>query len=264
MKNKNNGFTLVELLVVIAIIGILASLLLPALSGAKARAQATYCRNNLRQIGIAMINYTQEKGVYPNYGRVITPSEPNGSTWYDDIMPGLPKGWGNGVYQCPMYKGEVKTLCYPDSMNYGLSIGSYGYNVGTKDIDERAGRFLYGLEKYSIWENFQGTSAKESWVVNPSDMIMVGESFSRTCISEQSRSSFTEGFDAISRRLQRLDLWYTMDLSEVSRRHRGMSHVVFADGHVEAVKLQKLFFDTDEASLRRWHIDNQPHLELFQ
>lgn len=56
------GFTLVELLVVIAIIGILASLLLPALAGAKIQAHRTKCLNNLKQIGTAYLMYGYEHG----------------------------------------------------------------------------------------------------------------------------------------------------------------------------------------------------------
>ena len=67
-KSPQRGFTLVELLVVIAIIGVLVALLLPAVQAAREAARRAQCTNNMKQIGLASLNFESAKGNFPSAG----------------------------------------------------------------------------------------------------------------------------------------------------------------------------------------------------
>src|SRR5262245_39074525 len=88
------AFTLVELLVVVSIIGILVAILLPAVQMARESSRASACRNNLRQVGIALWNYETAhrhfvKGAGSRYDRLLSPVAMFGLSWWADTLPHL-------------------------------------------------------------------------------------------------------------------------------------------------------------------------------
>lgn len=87
-KNRSSkGFTLIELLVVIAIIAILIALLLPAVQQAREAARRSTCKNNMKQIGLALHNYHDSHRVFP-------PGDINGG--------GYDSGWMTAAGQTPL------------------------------------------------------------------------------------------------------------------------------------------------------------------
>ena len=90
---KQNGFTLVELLVVIAIIGILVSLILPAVGATRGMAQKVHCASNLKQLGLALHNFEANRRYFPpGYKSASTGN--NAATTRDADTWDAPPGWG--------------------------------------------------------------------------------------------------------------------------------------------------------------------------
>lgn len=156
-KTPRLGFTLVELLVVIAIIGILVALLLPAIQAARESARRSTCMNQLKQMGLAMLNYESTQREFPTGG--FEPWHDGGNEkvrfgkgygWMVQILPyveggvlqDVSKGYGAGdeyrdrvvratpvaLYNCPSRRGA--TVVYSQAGPDGQPLAANGCEAG--------------------------------------------------------------------------------------------------------------------------------------
>src|SRR5262245_44274683 len=169
MRQKSPGFTLVELLVVIAIIGVLVSLLLPAVSAAREAARRVQCSNNLKNLGLAMMNYHDANKKFPLPAVCVNNACPDntsysyrdaapifwGTTWTISILPQLEQqplfglwnsnaGYANQrdvtgtplqIFKCPS-EDTVVTVKDFDSQLGTFDKGNYGLNFGGGSANE--------------------------------------------------------------------------------------------------------------------------------
>ena len=234
MRYNRPGFSLVELLVVISIITILAALLLPAISNAKAKAQGLHCVNNLHQQGLALHNFLADNHSYPIWGTTITNSDPPGHWWAEQLERG---GFGisnpaadfmyQGVWRCPSVQAP------PEHLTEGNL--SYGYNAfGCAKVGSARADALGLLGHYDA--DRLPTPVGEAEVANPAEMLAIGE---------WAGATFRRVVNA--------------DYPRLCQRHQARVNVLFCDGRVESSKVRMLFEDMSDAALARWNRDHLPH-----
>ena len=138
------GFTLIELLVVIAIIAILIALLLPAVQQAREAARRTQCRNNVKQIGLALHNYLSSFKMFPqsNTNGQDCSCGPGGLCCDGGVQPGDPY-----AFRFPNHLSwRVKILPYIEQQNVynQFNFGGWAYGWGTADPSTIAGTPIPG------------------------------------------------------------------------------------------------------------------------
>jgi prepilin-type N-terminal cleavage/methylation domain-containing protein/prepilin-type processing-associated H-X9-DG protein len=265
MKRVREGFTLIELLVVVAIIALLISILLPALSAAKEQARTAVCASNERNMGLALIQYTDEYDHYPGEHKTV---------WRDSVFGWAPRlrklmNDNEKLFWCPTSDSAhrwQKVYGYDssrfDATVFGYEPGeeplnwqrffTYAYNgwgekVFTYDGDDGDGspdeKIMYGLGGHIDEGGWAEPHVRE--VVRPEDMIAIADSFADGL-----------GDGGMVPHFRSTRQW-------PSKRHNGAAVVLFCDGHAVRMFLEDLVAE-DDVVRRRWNNDHQSHREYWQ
>lgn len=222
------GFTLIELLVVIAILGILAGLLLPAMSGARAAARRIQCVSNLHQMGIAAQVYVDDHDGY--FPIAYYSGEVSGAAaafaWdlttiqgaAPRVVPGvLWQGEGSReIQQCPSFRGRDHWLTDPYT----------GYNYNTSYLG------------HGEFESVR-TPARASEARHPGATVIFGDGQYAAGANKFMRAPWSSPGDAS---------FHGRWAGTQGYRHRKRTNVAFCDGHADS--LRERFTDNTDGATR--------------
>ena len=242
------GFTLIELLVVIAIIAILASLLLPALTRAKAKAQAVFCMNNTKQMSIATKLYADAfNSKFPPTFSLVG-NQLNRTSWFNYIQPFQQS---KKVLLCPIRPKRLGILKpRPDGFMMRNEDGEIVYPVDGTVSNYGVSFELGGCDWPQTWE-FNPTS--EDAVRKPSTTVHLVDGGSQVVDTKDPLRAVTE----LSK--PKYGCWILSDPSVAKAgcagaatddpnwggpllRHSKRSNVMFVDGHAEALKASQWYY----------------------
>lgn len=232
-NDKSRGFTLVELLVVIAMIAILASLLLPSLSGAKSRTRSVVCQNNLKQLQLAWLSYADDNDgeMVPNeegrpfgFWEGVRHSWVLGNAQRDDTPENIQRGTlfpyarNHGVYHCPSDRSTVTDQPHQTRLrSYSLN-GELNYWI-IADHD-------YGLP---ILQAFYTESQLKRPAKTYGFLDVTPETIDSGIFGLPGPAAQTE--EELRRNLRELDKNRWLHLP--GYRHSGGANLSFLDGHVD-------------------------------
>ena len=228
---RRSGFTLIELLVVIAIIAILAAILFPAFAKARESARRASCSSNLKQIGISMMQYSQEYDEH--VVRSCFSAGNNG---------GLAISWPSLLQ--PYLKSRQLFICPSDT-----ATGTpQNYYDATSDTGHTS--YLYNIEL----GGYDSPSASLASIASPSTTVAAvdGASISAAGTSPtlwaQKTSTFVSPFMiSADPAYGAYDMATNKDAGAPTARHLETANVLFADGHVKSLRVEK-FYDAGAAA----------------